>query len=367
MSLRVFVLICFSLPTVASAAITRPTVQLSGDVYAESVSDEQAHLESIVARTQQLIDAADDTESARERIEYRLAAANLMLARECEADVTRLLYGIGDSACSKRVLDTTRRALEQVFGARAAWERYLEVPDYDGEVAFSFDLNIETLESFAVAMQACVDPSADESAVESYAAAARKLSMYLEDERADVASASRLWQGWVLGKIGRTEWAIRILPRASDPPHANGVRYDFFAKLLRCRYLAKRGAHAIAWRFLLTLEERSRDWFDSMRKGAEAGRGAMLIKFEICDAWSAEAGDATRAWCDETLQNAIDLHFPDDMEPRVARIESAIPLIVPIPDTDPEQTAQTTEEPTPPDEVVAPDGGEDSKKLPENE
>ncbi len=325
-------------PPSTPRGIEKPIVQLSTADLPDGIEDEQAYAKWLADRTAALLDAADKTDDPRKRLEARLAASNWMLAAECEPPMSQWLHGIDPGPNGARVGELARRALGHLAIARTDSERYTEQDDYDGEAAFAFETAIETLEAFADALQACVMETADEKAEKSRRAA-RRLSEYLEDDRPQVAAAAVLWQGVLYGRADRLDRAMRMLPRSAAPPARETLRYSFFAKLLRCKYLAGRGSYATAWRLLLTLEEGSQEWFEDVRLRTEAGRSAMLMKFEICQLWSGagddEANRATRAWCDEILAGIREEHFPAGADGGLMRLATAAPMLVPMPDDQP--------------------------------
>ncbi len=334
-------IVCMAIAQLAISAPGRPVVQLSTALLPEGVGDEQAYAKWLADQTAELLDAAEQTENLRDRIEFRVAAANWILARECEPFMSRWLNGIEREASAAQIVSSTQRAIGQLSIARADWHRYSELDDHDSETAVGFDSSIETLEAFAEALHACVLPPFGDGDVAR--SAARKLSEHLEDDRPAVAAAAVLWQGVLYGNADRVDRALRLLPPAATPPASETLQYAFFAKLLRCKHLARNGSYAAAWRLLLAIEERSQEWFVTLRRRAEAGRAAMLVKFDICEAWSTAGDDAkneaTRAWCDETLSRIREEHFPAAGDLNVARLATAAPMIVPLPDTKTEEVA----------------------------
>lgn len=320
---------------------TAPSVQLSTAPFPDGVVDEAAYRQWLADRSAEAIAAADAAgEDPMGVIEKRLAAVSAILASQCEPPMSRWLLGLSDAADRTRVLELTDRAVALLKTARADLERYENAPDFAEAAADYFGSTIELFEVFAGALRNCVQDDVGDQATKRYRDAARDLSVYLEDDRHQVAAAAMLWQGALYGKADRVDRALRTLPLPDEPIRRGALRYDFFARLLRCRYLVMRQAYAAAWSLLLALEERAHDSFPTAPERREAARSTILLKTEICDAW-ASAGDetaaATRAWCAETLGRIREEQLPPGESWTVVRLDAAAPRIIAPPDLHPEE------------------------------
>ncbi|MEE9293924.1 MAG: hypothetical protein V3W34_03020 [Phycisphaerae bacterium] len=340
-----------------------PTIHLSTGIFPAEVADEQAYTMWLADRAQQLMEAAGTAEESKQRIKLRLAAINWVLASQCEPPMSRRLQHIGTPHDRELVKELTRQGLKELEVVRAELERFTAPLEHDQDAADGFESSIELLASFAEALHACVTQASEPDAGTIYRKAALKLSVYLEDDRRQVAAAARLWQGVLYGKAERIDRSLRLLPLPSEPTGHHALRYDFFARLLRCRHLARRQAFAAAWSLLLTLEERSQEWFVTLRSRSEAGRATALARLELCTGWSnhreGPSRQATKAWCDELTAQMRDTYLPPDGEHSVTRLAAAAPTIMEIPDLDAAadtstgQVPDTSTEPQPTPEVGA--------------
>lgn len=276
------------------------------------------------------IEQASDSPLA-ERIELRLAAANWTLAKQCEPPLSRRLLGMGDPSDSGDVGRWITEALNDLQAARRDLSAFEETEGYDEDRAAQFSDSIELLTAFAGALGACMSDAEDEESLAKYGEAARVLSEYLEDDRPQVVAAATLFQGMLYGKTNRVDRALRLLPQPGKPPRREALRYDFFARLLRCKYIAEQGGYAAAWGLLLSLEEPVEDWFITATGRTEARRAAMLVKFDICRDWSevgeASSRQATRAWCDKALERIRAEYFPAEGDHALMRLITAVPMI----------------------------------------
>ncbi len=321
---------------------------LSTARFPDGIADEASFGRWLADQSTAAMTAAEQADAPDRRVETRLAAVSAILAAQCEPPLSRLLLGLGDASDRQRVQELTDQAGAALESAREDLEHYRGTPDQVDAATDYFDSTIELFHAFNNAIRASVDGDTSDEGKKRYRDAARDLAEYLEDDRPEVAAAAMLWQGVLYGRAGRADRAMRSLPRPAEPRRQGAVRYDFFARLLRCRYLAQGGGHTVAWALLLQLEERSREWFATDRERLAATHATFLVKTEICDAWSSTDGDeqaATREWCAATLDRISTESFPANQPREVMRLASAAPLII-APDlaTDPEPDADNAED-----------------------
>lgn len=350
-----------------------PMTHLSTNPYPEEVADETAYTRWLSHRSAGLRRAAEQAVDPRERVELSLAALNWALAAECEPPMSRMLQGISLDSDGAFLEQLTQRCLGELEALRGDVKRYVQDPDHDAEAAGQFRASMDTLECFARVLHACAAPDQSNGATEVYSQAARSLSAYIEDERSDVAAAALLWQAVLYGRGGRIDRALRLLPLVSEPLRRDTMRYDFFARLLRCQDLTQRGSYAAAWNLLLTLEERARDEFGTAATQAEAARSAILAKLAICDLWPEGAPQVerqeTKSWCDSIVARLTSEYFGAGENGGLLRLATAAPIIVNIPDPDdlPPTPSQATPQQTDAQEPITEEEPTSPTRIPETE
>lgn len=306
---------------------------LSAAPYPETVTRESEYAQWLENRTRLLLDAAGGDAPLQKRIELRLAAVNWMLATQSEPPMSRLLQQISVPSDGPFMASLMQRALTETAIARTDLKRLDESPDRDDELIAQFTDAIDTLECFGQALRICAAQGAGPDEARRIAA---DLSFYLEDDRPEVAAAALVWQAALYKKSDRLDRAMRSLPLALTPTHAETIGYDFFARMLRCRYLADRGAFATAWSLMLLLEERSRDWFTTQSRRNEATNSAVLAKLTLCDAWieasQGPARERTQDWCRANGTRLREEYFSSRTDGALLRLTTAAPIIVDIPD-----------------------------------
>ena len=316
--------------------VATPFAHLTSRPYPEDVADETAYAHWLSQRAQRIRDAAGRTDDPRESIQLTLAALNWVLAAECEPPMSRLLHGINGDSDLLLVGRLAHQCLTDLETLRNELKEYARNPEHDAEAAAGFQASIDTLDCFAQALNACVAPDGDDGADVLYRQAASALSAYLEDERPNVAAAALLFKAVLYGRAGRIDRAMRLLAAATEPLRSDTVHYDFFARLLRCEYLTRRGGYATAWTLLLSIEERSEDWFGTVRTRTEAARAAILARLRICNVWPPAVPEVEReettSWCDSITKRLYAEYFGDEGNGAVIRLTTAAPVIVDIPD-----------------------------------
>ncbi len=312
--------------------------------------DDDAYRTSIEERAADLHRRATKAPDARQRVDLLLAAANLTLAHYLEPDCTMVFLVLRQDP-TPDIRSRTSAALDRADKFLSLAEESLEgltapdkpPPDWMEEAGH----RLATLRIFAGVLRAFFSSGDDPDGVPAARRAASRLSPLLEDKDRTVVAAATFWQGCLRGMGGNPERVLSILePALSDPPR-DSMPYGFFARLLRCRLVARGGGSVAALAILLQIEERCYDWMTSDAERDQAVRAAEAVRLGIMFDWHARLdADAAeeRAWCVKRANELIKRRFAD-LNSHVLRLAPAIPLVAPIPD-----------EPGP-QEPPAPDGG----------
>lgn len=350
-----------SQPAVESAQTTEPalptqmTVGLSPADYPAGVSDEASLEAHNRARTIDILAAADREDEPLVQAEHRLAVANWILARQAEPQISRLLLGIESptdltslrsSVADARVqLEACRRLLDDpaddeshATGAQEPQSDPAGAQSREGLRALHHDLA-----AFAEALAVAWSPDGGDDYGRQVRRCASALGVLLEDERPGVAAAAAMYQALLYRRADRPDRALAVLDLATRPLPRGGEAWAFSSRLLRCRFLAQQGSHALAWSLLLKLEERAHDWFEATGQGEQAARTALLVRLEVAGAWQqqlAQAGLAAEAaWCQRAAEQIRQAMRESRQPPTVMRIRSAIPFLLEDYDYHPKEPA----------------------------
>ncbi len=334
--------------------------------YPDGVTNEDEYAQWLARESTRLEEAAAaESEDPRKRIELKLIAVNSVLATQCEPAMSRFINGIDREDDRRLVARLTQQSAAKIESLRKAILAYEDLDDHDAEAVEQFNTSIDTLSAFSDALNAIVSPSDGSESVAPRRQAAIKLAEYLEDERPTVAITAMLWQSVLYGREGRIDRAMRSLPKVTESLHQAAIAFDFFARLLRCRFVKNRGAHATAWALLLTLEERARDWFPSGRERDEAVRSAVLEKISICDSWPGAANENERnkiqSWCNATTAELRSEYFGDVEQPTLLRLPWAAPIVVDMVDPEEPSSEASDQDNT----ITAPSTSQPAKTTPE--
>ncbi len=332
-------------PTTEPATATQMTVGLSPADYPEGVSDEASLEAHNRARTIDILAAADREDEPLVQAEHRLAAANWILARRTEPQVSRLLLGIESptdlaslrsSVADARVqLEACRRLLDDPADDDESHATGVQEPQSGPAGAQSREglrgLH-DDLSALAQALAVVWSPDGGDDYGRQVRRCASALGVLLEDERPGVAAAAAMYQALLYRRADRPDRALAVLDLATRPLPRGGEAWAFFSRLLRCRFLAQQGSHALAWSLLLKLEERAHEWFEATGQGEQAARTALLVRHEVAGAWQqqlAQAGLAAEAaWCQRAAEQIRQAMRESRQPPTVMRIRSAIPFLL---------------------------------------
>jgi hypothetical protein len=209
---------------------------------------------------------------------------------------------------------------------------------------------VEAVEAFAQAITAVFDVGDSEADTARRQAAASRLALLLEDNRPSVTSAAALWQAALLHRIGRPDRVMELLPRPLADPSPGEPRFDFYARLLRCRCIAEQGGYAAASALLLQLQQRCEGLFARPRDRTEAARATSLVREKILSRWAdatdPQTGAAERDWCRAAVERIRKTARGDSNRCFVLRLGCAVPILVEIPgEAPPEKLSATTSAP----------------------
>lgn len=294
----------------------------------------EAPAEERIAR---LIALAREAQDARAAADLRLAAADLAIGEGLEPVVTRALLGLDVDADRRTALEGARAAVGWIAEADEA----LGGIEADGEEAQAWldeaRVQVDRLRAFGNALAAYLTPSTDDSAYRRSREAAAGLSVMLESDDARIAAAAALWQGAIFVNIDLPDRALAVLDLALAPPPPQDARAALFARLLRCRALAKQGRTTPAMALLYQLEERCEDWFPVEADRGDALRAVTLVAYETLGAWhdalSPETAGQERQWCARTAARLIEERFTPESR-SVLRLDRTVPAIATSPEGD---------------------------------
>lgn len=291
----------------ATQPASQPTSQpaelewlLSPSHYPSEIGDEAAYRRWAREQRAELLAKAKRAGDPILAAQFRLAAANHILAREVEPFISRWLLDISKPDDVDGIRTGLAEAREQL---KLAAEALAGEPAGDAGHDAPARSTLETLEALAGALEAISAEDSDATA-SARQAAATALAVLLEDDRKDVAAAALLWQAVLYRQTGQTERAFQLLPTATERLSRDGRRHQFHTRLLRCRMLADRGSYAAAGSLLLRIEENTADWFTEEAEQDAAANTAILMRLQVVEKWRSLLDPAAEsseiAWCDRT-------------------------------------------------------------------
>jgi len=263
----------------------------TGVLPAEQVDESAAQQR---ARLQEALRRASEPEI---RVQLALALANWELAEATAPALTRWILGLrtpSDLAQLGRAATSARDAI------RTAERQLQELPADDDRSAqrrrTRWRAAIERLQPFASAADALSriaagseDPPHD--AQEAARDAAIELSELREEVDDELAAAARLWQALLLEAAGRSDRALEALGPATA--EAEGMPYDFYARLLRCHILLARGSSGLVAGLTLRMHRATEKWFAlNSNDAARADRTLQFVRAVAMRRW-AEALEET--------------------------------------------------------------------------
>ena len=316
----------------------RPQVRLAP---IQGFDAEAAYVRSIADRISELSEQADRATEATDRVEYLLAAANLILAHQLEPACTKRLLGIEDAhdpAARERTDSSLDRAEALLQQARNLLTEGMPAREDlpEGWLGRTSE-RLEVLDAFARALRAYLVPGEGAERTRAMRQAASGLSPLLEASNRAVVESATLWQACLRSEAGEGERAASVLDLALADPLPQGVPYAFFSRLLRCRLIAADDGHAVALALLMQLEERCQGWFSNDIDRDNAVRAAQFARIQVLADWHHKMPlpeqESERQWCVERATKLIDEHFSEGAD-TVYRLVSAAPILAHPPGTE---------------------------------
>ncbi len=269
-----------------------------------------------------------------------LARANDLLARQTEPAVSRWFLDLTLPGDNEQVLENVRRAQALLTESRTDTDR-------PGTADGTRRDDIEALEAFARAMESVFAAGEGDAEVAERDLASIRLAVLLEDDRADVATAARLWRAALLRRLDRHDRILALLPEPLAGLSAEGRRFDFYARLLRARSIADLGGYAAACTLLLQVEDKCDEWFAATPDAADARRAAMAVRCRVLRLWADSLDPAThqeeRDWCLRAIERARAAACPGAETCPVLPLEMAVPVLARS--SAPLTTTRTADEP----------------------
>lgn len=311
----------------------QPTVRLAPMA---GFDDNTAYARSIAARVEELAAQAGQADDLTKRADLFAASANLVLAQQLEPACTHTLLQlrhneeIFEEAASRAALD---RADELISGAHDALRKLDDRDDLPKGWLAQSKRRLETLEVFALGLRVYLLPGTGDEAVRGVRSAVSRLAPLLEDQSPAVTAAANLWQACLKSRGSDPARALSVLGPALADPSGGSMPYAFFARLQRCRLIAKRGGRAAALALLMQIEEHCDHWLTDNTARDDAMRATQLVRIQILIDWhdhlDASSKAAERKWCAERIKALSADRFAEGNE-TVLRLTPAIPIMADI-------------------------------------
>lgn len=316
------------------------------------------HRAGVVELVDRLVGLADGNDDALLRAELRLAAANVVLARQVEPECTRAFWGLTISEPNADDPDTLRAAFDSAAGLIATAEKDLdaaqaaapkpeepaakeEAADKDAKSTVELwqarvsaaKAQRRALKAFHRALRAVLAPPAEADAARERRRAASEMAALLEDDDRRVAAAAGFWQAYLRKDeedpkpvLSRLDYALDDFAPAERP-------YAFFSRLLRCMVLASHDERVAALALMKQMEERTFVWFPEAEQQQVAASGVAWIEFQTLAAWHASLDPKKQAdeqnWCHNEAQKTIDRALKEHTA--LPRLWPAIPVMSDLP------------------------------------
>ncbi|MCH7807796.1 MAG: hypothetical protein IIB60_01120 [Planctomycetes bacterium] len=311
--------------------------------------DDDAFVASFAARARELVHRSEQAPNARTRVDLLLAAANLILARELEPACSRKLLRLRHEAKppdptrltrsidhASELLDRAGKAMDAAVGEKESSDS--PAADWTDETR-----RLTALNAFAAGLRAYLLPGDGPEASRRARRSASQLSVLLDDENPRIVAAATLWHACLRGGEADVGPALSVLDHALSEPQRHSMPYALFARLLRCRLVAKRGSAVTALALLVQMEDLRDEWLTDDAHRGDALRAITLTQAQILSDWHdampPSANGPERLWCAKRVAALRAERFND--ETSVFRLGIAIPIIAP----EPESAQSTTSTP----------------------
>src|SRR5262245_5484684 len=291
------------------------SASLSRDAYPEGVATETEYEKWLAAQNQAFLETLNAASGPPASALDLARHANWILAYYSEPALTREILGIPLSNDASD-LEVRAAAARQLLDQAAALNQEHPRPEA-----------IECLIDFAVALQQAAlsfQHRADSAALSDAAAG---LSIWLDDDQAEVRETARLLQGLLYRELGNLEQALTILPRATAAAEATNSSTAIYARAMRCQVQAQLGQHVLALALLLKMEERCSDWLSPAARAA-AGEGMLAwVRLGISQHYSGELGKTARKTLNTSIEQARTAAASAD-HPGLLRLHPAVPILI---------------------------------------
>ncbi len=296
----------------------------------ENVEPDPLDLGEMVAR-------ADSDRNLEAAFTYRLLAANRLLAFDLQPCASRLLLGIPeeeDYPKAREVIAQVTLYLEQASGKLGELDSQSGLDEYK---RYRYGVQLETLQAFSKALrelwlQASIP---DEQRRKNIADATVALGVILESDDPAIVRAATLWQAYLFASIDKLQRALDLLPTALKPV-PEGKPVSFYARVLRCRYIAQLHEDcAVSVSLLLRMKSRCGLWFEDEERAQTAQQVVKLITRRLCEDSLARANPDRKEfneWC-AGVASRIDGEFSEICKSgpvELLSLGSPVPMIIEV-------------------------------------
>lgn len=323
-------------PAAEAPPITEPTTVATPQLASIPGSDNGASKRTTDESIAQLIERTATATVAVDKVQLALAAANLILAEGIEPACSRAILQLDDSETDASLKGALGQAGNLLATAKATLDRTDAAEGGADEWRPQAAHRLDTLQAFHAGLSAYLLPAKDTRTARR---AASRLSPLLEDADRSVAAAATFWQACLRSLDPDSSRAMSVLDLALSDVRPGDLPYAFFARLLRCRLVAREGGHAAAIALLIQMEDRCDDWFAEETDRGDAVRTIHLTRSHVLKAWGKRLENTddqpARQWIDDHLQRIANESFREG-ENTVLRLRPVIPVIAAIPTPAPE-------------------------------
>lgn len=309
-----------------SDEFTLPAVQLTVPAGYEN---EAAYMAATRRSVQEMADRAANESDDLTRIRLLLSTVNLILAHEIEPACTRMLLQIRqDGALPVATTEPLDRA-DTMLGMVRELTNAHDIEDNEAEAWADLRAAYETLNAFSGALRAYLSGAEGADGMAATRESASRLSVLLEDDSPQIASAAAFWQACLRAKEGRSKRALSMLDRALSQPSPEKMPYAMFGRLLRCRLIAAGQGYATSLALLTQMESMASDWFTDEGVEGDTSRTITLTMLQTLASWggrfSAEQAPE-RQWCVDQFKEMRKGAF--ESANTVIRLNPAVPFVV---------------------------------------
>jgi hypothetical protein len=291
----------------------------------------------IDAQRQWLAAQIDDASDPGKKMAARLTAANWELAAAAATPVSYILLGFEAPTHRDQLRELTQAANQHFRQVDEQLEAAGDLPD---DQADALALHLMRLRAFAqilaaLAESADVDADADADAEKSIDDMLTATAILLEDSRPDVVATAELYQGFLLGRAGRSERALKILKWATAGVAPGTTEFAVMGKLVRLRLLNASGMTDAAWALSLRLGEQLPDWISSKPVIAEARAGLALLRLDTMtqarDRAKTAGNEDESKWLTDRIQSLDEELFSENPPAEgLFRLSFAVPMLTKI-------------------------------------